>query len=149
MTNPTWQERDKPVLTAIVELADEGKNFIYPSDIVERTGLDAQAVEIALRALADAEPPLIRSGESSDYSGSRQILRVSNPSGRARQLAGTWPSPGAIAEEIIDGLNEAAEFEDDENKRGKAKRTAAWLGGAGKDVFADVVAAVIAKQMGV
>ncbi|MEU5565891.1 hypothetical protein [Micromonospora musae] len=47
MVNPTWEERDPPVLRAIVEMSDEGAWIIEPDEIAERAGFDEAKVKSA------------------------------------------------------------------------------------------------------
>lgn len=146
-----WFAIDLPVLRAVVALSDERVGVIYPDAICVRTGLDKSAVAQSLLALAHEDPPLFDApGAHSGWN--RQVTAVHSVTGHARRMAGAWPTKEALsvalAEQMIKGLNDAADAEDDDEQRGKMKRTASWIGGAGKDVFANVVAAVIAKQMG-
>lgn len=147
-----WFKIDLPILQAVVALADEGVQYIGPDEITARTGLDRDTVGRSLLALAHEEPPLFEApGAHSGWR--RQVVAVHSVTGHARRIAGTWPSADALSatlvEQIIKGLADVAKTEGNETKRGKIQSTVMWLGGAGKDVFAEVVGAVIAKQMGV
>lgn len=145
----TWIERDEPVLRAIIELSDEGAHLIRPEQLTERTGLDPDTVQLALRAIVDDDPPLVTGAtDSRDWGGGRQISVVHSPTGRARRLIGTWPTPEKLAEQIIAELDRAAELEDRDDERGRLKRMAAWMDGAGRDIFLNVVATAVAKGMG-
>ena len=55
----TWTSRDLPVLTAIVEVFERTGRVMRPNEIVEQSGLDADQVETALRALEGEDPPFI------------------------------------------------------------------------------------------
>lgn len=143
----TWAQRDEPVLRAIVELSDEGTEYIRPEHISERTGLDTDTVQRALQALADDEPSLMTAVDGSTYGG-RHISTVHSPTGRARRIIGTWPTPEKLAEQIIQEMNRTADLEDGDEERGRLKRMAAWMDGAGRDIFLNVVATAVAKGMG-
>lgn len=144
----TWFERDEPVLRAIIELSDEGAHLIRPDQLCERTAFDSTKVQLALRALVDEDPPLIEATDSRDWGGGRQITIVHSPTGRARRLIGTWPSSEKLAEQIIAEMDRIAELEDRDEERGRLKRIAAWLDGAGRDIFLNVVASAVSKGIG-
>ncbi|MBP2704422.1 hypothetical protein JOL79_11415 [Microbispora sp. RL4-1S] len=143
----TWESRDLPVLKAIVELADEGEDRIDRSFIEERTGMGHDEVQRALRALAHEEPPFFGYTDTPGY-GRKEILMVFDVTGHARRTVGTWPTPESLADRIVAGLSAAADAESDEERRGWLKRTAAWFGGAGRDVLVDVASGVITKSTG-
>jgi hypothetical protein len=148
MVNPTWVERDLPVLRAFVELWEEsGGEAVGAQQIEGRTGFDETTVQASLLALLAEEPALIR-----DYDGGAEpgsyVLVVDQPTGEARRRLGLWPTPELLADRLVAALAQAAEREPNEERRGLLKRTAEWLGSAGRDVAVDVAAAVISRQVG-
>jgi hypothetical protein len=140
----TWEQRDLPVLRAIVELTDEGQWWIEAAHLAQRTGFDEITVQRALNALAAEDPPFF---EYRDYSAvnedGRRLGSIHAPSGHARRAVGTWPTANALVDRIIAGLNEAAEAEEDEDRRNRLQRTAAWFGGAGREVLLSVISGAI------
>jgi hypothetical protein len=147
-----WFTIDLPVLRAIVALSDAGVEYIKPIDIVTQTGLDEPIVQRSLLALAHEDPPLFEApGAHSGWH--RQVTAVHSVTGHARRTAGTWPTKDALSkalfENILTSLEEAAEHEDDADERGRLRRTATWMGGAGRDIVLDLIASVIGKQMGI
>jgi hypothetical protein len=76
------------------------------------------------------------------------IHGVGKATAQARQAAGLWPTPESLADRLVAALAQAAERETNEERRGWLKRTAEWLGSAGRDVAVDVTAAVISRQVG-
>ncbi|MEV4287379.1 hypothetical protein AB0K40_17885 [Nonomuraea bangladeshensis] len=145
----TWETRDLPVLKAIVEMTDEGAWHIKPQEVAERTGLSQDDVEVAFAALAAEHPPFFSFIDATSLASKRrEIGRVYNPTGHARRTVGTWPTAERLADRIIVGLERAADAEEDEEKRGRLKRMAAWFGGAGREVLIEVAGSAISKGMG-
>lgn len=140
----TWERRDLPVLQIIVRVHDETGNSPDPSEICAALGFDDETVQRALRALAQEEPPLITKFQKV-LTG--RILGVGAPTGHARRVAGAWPTPDNLADRIITALNQAADNEPDEAKKGKLRRAAEAVAGVGRDVLTDVTAQVITKGM--
>lgn len=146
MVNPTWEERDLPVLRAIVELYEEsGGNTIRASHIERRTGFDDRTTQKALHALKPADPPYVT--KMHEMSGG-EIVFVGAPTPEARRAVGLWPTPELMADRLVAALAQAAEQEPNEERRGLLRRTAEWLGSAGREVAVDVTAAVISRQVG-
>ena len=77
-----------------------------PNEIVEQSGVDADHVEIALRALEGEDPPFITKLERRASGG---ISLVGKPTGHARRAVGAWPTPESIADRLVAALDEAAE----------------------------------------
>jgi hypothetical protein len=142
-----WESRDLPVLKAIVELTDEGEDGLPSARIADRTGLDEDTVQRALWALAAEHPPFFTVVDGSSLAG-RYILEVNSPTGHARRTVGSWPSPETIAAGLIAALQEAAEHETSDERKGRLRRAADALGGLGKDVLSEVIASVITKGIG-
>jgi hypothetical protein len=104
----TWDPRDLPILRAIVEISDEGMEWIEPEQLVERTGLDLSTVKAGLFALADEDPPHFKYVEFSS-ADSRDLGSISRPTGHARRTVDMWPTPEDRVTELIEALNRAAE----------------------------------------
>ena len=124
----TWTRRDLPVLTAIVEVFERTGRVMRPNEIVEQSGLDADQVETALRALEGEDPPFITKLERRASGG---ISLVGRPTGHARRAVGAWPTPEGIADGLVAALDEAADREPDPERKGWLHKTAAYLGNAG------------------
>jgi hypothetical protein len=142
----TWESRDLVVLEAAVKSLDEHAGNAFPtgSDLQELTGLSADDVKRSLLALDGAylEVRKVLAG------GSASHWRVVDAYPNARLVVGQWPTPEALADRLTQALATAADNEPDEEKRGWLKKTAAWLGSAGRDVAVDVASSVIAKSSG-
>ncbi|MBM2621188.1 hypothetical protein JIG36_37370 [Actinoplanes sp. LDG1-06] len=143
MIASTWENRDRPVLGAIVELCDEGSFSVTPEDVAARLDMPLLPVQSSFRALEfeDGDPFFYR---NLGVSG-RAVQHVT---GKARRAVGSWPSPEVMAGRLVAGMEQAAEREPDEENRSLLRRTAEWFGGAGRDVAVDVAAAVINRQIG-
>ena len=109
MATATWEDRDLPVLRAIVELSDEGEWHIDPDDIAKRLDFEVDKVRLALFALAAEEPPLFKYHDLTTYGG-RDIGFVNSPTGHARRTVGTWPKPEGRVDQLVRALQAAAEL---------------------------------------
>ncbi|MGW0502187.1 hypothetical protein [Micromonospora sp. NPDC003241] len=145
MSHPTWTEQHLPVLRAAVELCDEQNGTASEVDIAERLGLDDEAIQAALKGLLAEDPPFFVKAVHRFEGG---YERVWQPTGHARRAIRQWPSAEVRLNEMIQILQLAADREPDEEKRGWLRKTAGWLGSAGRDVAVDVTAAVISRQIG-
>ncbi len=145
MSYPTWTEQHLPVLRAAVELCDEQNGTASEADIAERLGLDDAAIQAALKGLLAEDPPFFVKADRRFEGG---YERVWQPTGHARRAIRQWPSAEVRLNEMIQILQLAADREPDEEKRGWLRKTASWLGSAGRDVAVDVTAAVISRQIG-
>lgn len=140
----TWETRDLRVLENIVNAYDETGSSPRPPSIATSIGLPEEEVQRALRALRHNEPPFF-----TKMTGAMGgiILLIGEPTGHARRVVGAWPTPDALADRIIAALNDAADNEPDEEKKGKLRRGAEAVAGVGKGVLTDVMAQVITKGM--
>ncbi|TYC05679.1 hypothetical protein FXF53_04495 [Micromonospora sp. WP24] len=145
MVNPTWEERDLPVLRAAVELYEETGRAMRVSDIVARSEFDEGVVQAALRAVAPAEPPFFTSIKGSFGGG---FFLVGAPTPEARRAVGLWPTPENLADRLVQAMAQAADREPDPEKRGWLRKTADWLGSAGRDIAVDVAGTALAKGIG-
>ncbi|MFI6249029.1 hypothetical protein [Streptomyces sp. NPDC051016] len=141
----TWTTRDLPVLQAIVEFLDEKIGFETPelSDISERTGIAVDDVGRAAQALKS--DGLIELRTSVGECGSWDVLGVS---GDARRLVGQWPTAEQFVDAVAQQLQQAADAETDQEARSGLRELANSARGAARDVFVDVTAALISRQMG-
>jgi hypothetical protein len=141
----TWESVDHPVLAAAVRYIEDHDWGQLPQafDLAPMVGLDAEEVGKALLRL-DGEYI-----EASRPLGGLSHVGVDGVHPKARRAVGQWPSPIDLAERVLGGIQEAAESELDEEKRGKLRQTAAFLGSSGKDLFINLLASVIAKSTGI
>ncbi|MEO5981877.1 MAG: hypothetical protein ABIQ13_06135 [Pedococcus sp.] len=141
----TWTNRDLPVLTAIVEVFERTGRVMRPDEIVQQSGVDADQVEAALRALEGEDPAFISKIERRASGG---ISSVGPPTGHARRAVGAWPTPESIADRLVIALDEAAEREPDLERKGWLRQSAAYLGNAGRDLAVEIGATAINRQVG-
>jgi hypothetical protein len=148
MVTSTWEDRDLPVLSAIVELSETGDGgTILVDDLASATGLDEAVVQKALQALADEYPPFFDYTDGSSMEG-REILAVGSPTGHARRTVGAWPTPESLADRLVAALAQAADKEPDAEKRGWLKNAALYLASAGRDIAVDVAGAALSRSAG-
>jgi hypothetical protein len=138
----TWEDRDLPVLRAIVELSDEGEEHIDPEQIGERLGVDVDRVKLALFALAAEQPSFFSYSDLTTYGG-RDIGFINTPTGHARRTVGAWPKPEDRVDQLVQALRVAAEKEPDAEEKGALRKAASYAGGVGRDLMVDIMAKVI------
>lgn len=141
----TWTVRDLPVLRAIVELYEETGQIVSPNQIEAKTGLAAEVVQSALRALDSEQPPYVKKMQR--YA-SGHVVMIGAPTGHARRAVGAWPTAETIADRLVSALDEAADREPDPERKGWLSKTAAYLGNAGRDLAVEIGATAINRQMG-
>lgn len=76
------------------------------------------------------------------------IIFIGPPTGYARRAVGAWPTAETIADRLITALDEAAEREPDPERKGWLRKSAAYLGNAGRDLAVEIGATAINRQMG-
>lgn len=141
----SWKDLHLPVLTASVELFDsQGHGPIEDEQISAHTGLDSDSVRRALRALEHESPPFFAKVEGS-MGGD---LWITAPTGHARRTVGQWPTAEALASQLVAGLEAAADAEPDLERETWMRKTAAWFGGAGRDVIVSVTSAAVTRGAG-
>jgi hypothetical protein len=139
----TWENRDLPVLDAIVRYFDEEDSAQIPDakTFANITGMDPGQVGRAVRALS---PRFIKTGPAMGDLTNVPIMGITDG---ARQVVGQWPVPEAVADRIVAALLEAAEREPDERKRTKLRAAADTLGSFGRDLLVNVAANVATKPI--
>jgi hypothetical protein len=137
----TWVSRELPVLDATVALLEEGMDLPEVVDIAERSGLAAEDVGRALRAMdglyIDLEMTMGEVG--------RWFVRGVTP--EARRGVGQWPSGESLVSQLVEGLNAAAEREADPERKGRLRQAAGLLGGMARDVVVAVASSVVDRYI--
>lgn len=142
----TWQNRDLPVLRAMVEFFDDPeRSKLGLDELQKRTGLSDDAVKRAARALNDANPPLIKAVGVDQVTYPIAILGVTE---RARVLAGQWPRPEQLVDELVAALNEAADDAEDADEKSRLRSVAATIGGVARDVVVRTATAWASEGLG-
>src|SRR5436309_804596 len=95
----TWNTRDLPVLTAVVDEFDhmDDDEVLVGADIADATGLPVQDVGRSLRAL-DGEYLVLRKEELFGP-GSWEIEKVT---GNARRAVGKWPPSDNLITRLVE-----------------------------------------------
>ena len=140
---PTWASRELPVLTAVVELYEEclpSSRSVGPGEVIDRTGLPRDDVDRAVVALVEAG----HLEWKPNYGDDRIISwRITSISGSARRLVGQWPSADELIRQMVAELDNAAETEQDPDRRSKLKEVARGIGSFGKEVITGVLVKLI------
>lgn len=132
MSTDTWNDRDLPVLRAVVDIYERDGHFLTrASDIERETGLDEETVQRALRALNSVPSHFEKVIDSSGG----DIVMVGPPTAHARRMAGAWPTPDSMLEQLVSALEEAGSDPDrPEAERSKFKQVARWLASGASQV---------------
>lgn len=113
------------------------------SVIAETTGLDVR--DVGKAAVALQSDMLI---DLDKGMGGPESWHVKGVAGEARRMVGQWPTAEQFVDEVVHRLQAAADEEPDEERRGRLRELASSAGGVARQVFVDVTAAVITRQMG-
>jgi hypothetical protein len=145
LVEETWSWRDLPVLDAAVSLLDAGAwEGEQPdlADIAERTDLGDTDVAAALVALNGRFLTL------STPMGDISEWFVSEVTPQARREVGQWPAPDAVIARLADGLDAAADTEQDPDRKQRLRSVASALTGSLQGVATDVLARIIERSTG-
>lgn len=137
----TWWSRDLPVLDAAVGLFQD-KDFVEVGDLAGETGFEPKDVA---RALLDMRYVYVSEIQSM---GDMDQWCITGVTPAARRAVGQWPTPENVVARLAEAFIAAAEQEPDSERRGKLRAVGGFLADTGKDFAAEVVAKVIAHQIG-
>lgn len=140
----TWGSRAYPALEAAVRLVDaKAPEWVRVSEIAIEAGLDEDEVVRALTALH----PLF-AGEMAQYAGGGVgQWTIDSVTAEARQLAGQWPRPGSLIDQLAGAFKAAAEGEPDARERDRLRQLAGALTGTLRDLAVGVAAEVLARHV--
>lgn len=139
----TWNNRDLPVLNAIVEAHDTDGRVVRTSRVVTDAGLDENTVNAALRALESESPPLLE-GARAAFGGT--YILAGKPTGHARRAVGAWPTADSLVDSLIATLHQSAGDMDEpasNQEQSKAREILKAVGSGGRDVLVSVASAVL------
>lgn len=137
----TWETRDLAVLRVAVEHFDDPAALrLSLESVAAQAGLSDNDVKRAARALHEASPPYV---EGITVDQASYPIALTGVTERARRAVGQWPTPEALAERIISALTEAAEKEQDPDKKGRLSHAA----DVGKGVLTGVLTNVLTQGM--
>lgn len=138
-----WAHRDFPLLVAVARHLDEGEHVVQVSAIAEEMDLPLSDALRASRGLIGT----YLQGKSVDSLAGPMDAIITDLTERGRRATGLWPA-GESAEVLIDALRQAEEATDDPEEKRNLRHAASAVMSVGRDVMTDVMASVIAKQMG-
>jgi hypothetical protein len=141
----TWVSRDLPVLDAVVRLLDEGHHAVTVADAAGQTGLDTKDVDRALEALKGQYLTEYRKLATGGVPDSWYVTGVTPA---ARQAVGQWPTAESVTQRLAAAFAEAADAEQDPERKSRLRQIARFLGETGKDLAAEIIAKVIMRQTG-
>jgi len=133
----SWQDRERPLLRAIVKQLDADGPGVDPRKA-------ADAIEMSHEDADRAANLLNRAKMLDALTGDDRVLSVHEVTEKGLQAAGEWPDDAELlADRILAVLAERAETEPEPEKRSKFQAAL----GVGRDVFVDVIAAAITRGM--
>lgn len=140
----TWHWREFPVLREAVRGADEDPYLGIRFDAVaEATGLELMDVVRAAKALEDEG--LIEAHRYIGPGASNRFVRVA---GEARRRVGSWPTQETALDRIITALEAiAANTDEDDDTRTRARKILEGLAGTGRQIGIAVAGAAITGQI--
>lgn len=141
----TCISRDLPVLETVVRLLDGGAREVRVADIAGETGLDVKTIDRALEALTG---PYITDYQRLATGGIPDTWSVTKVTAAARRVVGQWPTAERLAERLAAAFSEAADAEQDPERKSRLRQLASFLGETGKDLVAEIMAQVILRQSG-
>jgi len=135
---------DLKVLAHLVEQIETHGQVAQSRTVAEQLNEEIEAVNSAMRRLIDHG---YVQGSARLGGGSYTVHTIHERGLRATKA---WPSDAEhLAALIISALAEAADKEQEPQKRGKLRAAASSVGAVGKDVLAEVLATVIARSTGI
>jgi hypothetical protein len=139
----TWASRELPVLEAVVSQVDEvAATGGYPeaADVADRTGMPLADVLTALNALDGEFIALHRSLDPSGW-------YITSVTLRARRAVGQWPTGESLIDRLTAGITQAAEQEEDPERKRKLMSVARELGGAVKTIAINVASEILEHRL--
>lgn len=136
-----WNIDHKVLVEIVRQIEVDGEDFADTAAASERAGVDPNVGGRSVERL-------VRNGMlvgSSTLSGDWAIGQVTE---RGLRESGAWPTADQLAARVVSALNQTAEREPEPEKQSKLRGLATGLGGAGRDVLVDVMAAVVTKSAG-
>jgi len=141
MVRPTWEDRDLPVLRAVVQHIEESGSEVVSPDVIEQlTGFDPETVQMALAALDGGQPPFFRKVHSQ---GSGEIYAIQGLMEKARRAVGLWPTAEEFADRLVAALDRAEAEAASDEQRGAIRRAREAIGRLGRDLLVEVAARII------
>ena len=107
--------------------------------------MDKGVVGSAVYALS---PDYVRLGRKlAEEDSSIDLQVIEGVTAEARRAAGQWPTGESLIEQLVAGLNGAAEQEADPERRNRLQDVARGLGGAARSIAIDIARQVIERQI--
>jgi hypothetical protein len=138
----TWADRELPILRAALRRVDAGEEWPDLQELRAEVGLSAPLMRAGLKALEGAWPPYI---EVRTVKGSPDEVEghIHGVSERTRRELGTWPSAESLVDRLVEALEQAADAEEEPQKKGKLRAAGEALAGFARDVAVGVVSAQV------
>jgi hypothetical protein len=138
-----WENRDLPVLRAIVDEFEDGEaDCVTVEEIMARTGFDRPTVGRSIQALEGGQPTFVET----DWGFGDYNVTVNRVTERARRAVGDWPTPEDLADRFIAAYQRAAYSAETDEQRNAMRRVASIVGETGRGLLVEVMARVLTGQ---
>jgi hypothetical protein len=142
MARRTWEDRELPIIHAIVDAAEAGQPIRDIDRLREVTGLADPAVRLAVGYLIEED--YISAIDASSLSGPDWLnLR---PTTRALRLVDVWPASGF--EELIRAIDQQLASEADEDRRSRLTTFKQSALNVGESMVASLLTKVVTSGVG-
>ena len=139
-----WFAIDLPVLCAVAETLDHGQAASVEDLHID--GLDTPTVAASLARLCRADFIVAADGWVG-FGGDTYVIATALTE-RGMRASGEWPTPENLSDRILAAVETAADSVPDPAARSRIKTAVATLGQGVMDTGANVMAAAIAKALG-
>jgi len=138
-----WDRIDMPVLRELSRAAETDDGVLLVDEAADKLGLRYRDVRGSVDILK--RTGFIDVHFSHDSGGEYSFIRLSE---KALRATGLWPTPESALDRMIAALEAiAANTDEDEDNRGRARKILDGVGGAGRQVGISVMAAAISGQI--
>lgn len=147
MTEPladTWNSREFPILRETARQLEYEENADGGVRVHQIAAALNLSPEIVYRSVRILESDGLLEGVWMQPSTHGRITQIS---GRARQLVGQWPTPETAADRLLAALDALASQSPDEPTRTRARTVREQVGGFSRDTLAAIAATIITGQI--
>lgn len=142
MSEPTWEQREQPVLEAIARLEESGVHATN-EEIAEATGLAVNVVGRTMKRLNDAH--FIEASDATSQGDHHPVYIGAEMLERGLRVVGAWPPD--VAEAFIQRIEAAISNETDPAELNRLQRLKSAVAEVGKGVVAGAIVAAAQSGM--
>lgn len=136
MSEPTWEQREQPVLEAIAKLEESGVDATN-EQVAQATGLGVDIVGRTMKRLNDAH--FIEAFDATSFGDSHPVYIGAEMLERGLRVVGVWPPD--VADAFIQRLEAAISNETDPEELGRLQRLKSAAAEVSKGVVSGAIVA--------